>query len=304
MTIHQKASYAKGKVSLTDNPFQPHQTECESQPLFCKSVASMSVRVHSISAKSKVMMLHYQNSNVYLSTIVYMLKSTTHRLKQQPEHLEEETTYSQAPPHHDRDCYMAHSEIPSSKVKGSSKKFEVSFEGVLDEAFQQRSKDLANQPSFGAFEQNSWRLVVNKIGRLVSGWGIKLVVIFNEHNFLLRKRVLYFVYGLRRAVQNSLWLDLSLLIWHFVFHHKVEESKSKILLYGTKILACLFIGTVIWLLKTLLVKALTSSFHVNAFFDRIQEALFNQYVIETLSGPPLFERRSTKRKGQSPRFSR
>jgi hypothetical protein len=57
---------------------------------------------------------------------------------------------------------------------------------------------------------------------------------------------------------------------------------------------CLFIGTVIWLLETLLVKALASSFHVNAFFDRIQEALFNQYVIETLSGPPLFERRSTK----------
>jgi hypothetical protein len=28
MTIHQKASYAKGKVSY---PFQPHQTECESQ---------------------------------------------------------------------------------------------------------------------------------------------------------------------------------------------------------------------------------------------------------------------------------
>jgi hypothetical protein len=170
----------------------------------------------------------------------------------------------------------------------------VSFEGVFNEAFQQRSKDLANQPSFGAFEQNSWRVVVNKIGRLVSGWGIKLVVIFNEHNFLLRKRVLYFVYGLRGAVQSSLWLGLSLLIWHFVFHHEVEESKSKILLYGTKILVCLFIGTVIWLLETLLVKALASSFHVNAFFDRIQEALFNQYVIETLSGPPLFERRSTK----------
>lgn len=127
------------------------------------------------------------------------------------------------------------SEIPSSKVKGSSKKFEVSFEGVLNEAFQQRCKDLANQPSFDAFEQNSWRLVVNKIGRLVSGRGIMLVVIFNEHNFLLRKRVLYFVYRLRRAVQNSLWLGLSLLIWHLVFYRKVEESKSKILLYGTKI---------------------------------------------------------------------
>jgi hypothetical protein len=134
-------------------------------------------------------------------------------------------------------------------------------------------------------------------GRLVSGWGIKLVVIFIESNFLLRKRVLYFVYGLRRAVQNCLWLGLVLLIWHLTFDDKVEKSKSKILLYGTKILVCFFIGTLIWLLKTLLVKVLASSFHVNAFFERIQEALYNQYVIESLSGSPFPERRSTKEEG-------
>lgn len=40
--------------------------------------------------------------------------------------------------------------------------------------------------------------------------------------------------------------------------------------------------------ETLLVKVLALSFHVNNFFERIQEALFNQYVIETLSGPPIF----------------
>ncbi|KAJ8570979.1 hypothetical protein K7X08_037951 [Anisodus acutangulus] len=43
------------------------------------------------------------------------------------------------------------------------------------------------------------------------------------------------------------------------------------------------------LVKTLMVKVLASSFHVSIFFDRIQESLFNQYVIETLSGPPLLE---------------
>ncbi|KAK4490243.1 hypothetical protein RD792_000903 [Penstemon davidsonii] len=37
------------------------------------------------------------------------------------------------------------------------------------------------------------------------------------------------------------------------------------------------------------VLVLASSFHVSTFFDRIQEALFNQYLIETLSGPPLIE---------------
>ncbi|KAH7523457.1 hypothetical protein FEM48_Zijuj06G0013100 [Ziziphus jujuba var. spinosa] len=138
-----------------------------------------------------------------------------------------------------------------------------------------------------------WEIMVLALicGRLVSGWGVRLVVIIIERNFLLRKRVLYFVYGLRRAVQNCLWLGLVLLVWHSIFDDKVEhETKSRILPYVTRILVCLLLTTIIWLLKTLLVKVLALSFHVNTFFERIQEALFSQYVIETLSGPPLFER--------------
>jgi hypothetical protein len=41
--------------------------------------------------------------------------------------------------------------------------------------------------------------------------------------------------------------------------------------------------------KTLIVKVLASSFHVRSYFDRIQDALFNQYVIQTLSGRPWIE---------------
>lgn len=134
-----------------------------------------------------------------------------------------------------------------------------------------------------------WEILVLTVncGRLVSGWGIRLVVIFIERNFLLRKRVLYFVYGLRRAVQNCLWLGLVLIVWRSILSKKVEEkTKSKILPYVTKILVCFLVGTLIWLLKTLVVKVLALSFHVNNFFERIQEALFNQHVIERLSGPP------------------
>ncbi|XVF63597.1 hypothetical protein PTKIN_Ptkin09bG0099600 [Pterospermum kingtungense] len=137
-----------------------------------------------------------------------------------------------------------------------------------------------------------WEILVLALicGRLVSGWAIRVVVIFIERNFLLRKRVLYFVYGLRKAVQNCLWLGLVLLVWHWIFDDKVqEETNSKVLPYVTKVLVCFLVATLIWLVKTLLVKVLASSFHVNTFFDRIQEALFNQYVIEMLSGPPLFE---------------
>ncbi|XP_023741448.1 mechanosensitive ion channel protein 8 [Lactuca sativa] len=127
-------------------------------------------------------------------------------------------------------------------------------------------------------------------GRLLSGCGIRVLVILIERNFLLRKKVLYFVYGLRKAVQNCVWLTLVLIAWQLIFDQKVERmTDGKVLHYVTKIWICLLVGTIVWLLKTLVVKVLASSFHVSTFFDRIQESLFNQYVIETLSGPPLIE---------------
>ncbi|KAM2276637.1 hypothetical protein ACFXTI_035041 [Malus domestica] len=148
-------------------------------------------------------------------------------------------------------------------------------------------------------EKSLWKLKLWKwevlilvliCGRLVSGWGIRIIVFFVERNFLLRKRVLYFVYGVRKAVQNCLWLGLVLLAWHFMFDKKVErETNTEVVAYVTKILFCLLIGVLLWLVKTLIVKVLASSFHVRSYFDRIQDSLFNQYVIETLSGRPLIE---------------
>ncbi|KAF5728241.1 mechanosensitive ion channel protein 6 [Tripterygium wilfordii] len=137
-----------------------------------------------------------------------------------------------------------------------------------------------------------WEVLVLVLicGRLVSSWIVRIIVFFIERNFLLRKRVLYFVYGVRKAVQNCLWLGLVLIAWHYLFNEKVErETSSKVVKTVTKILVCLLVGVLLWLVKTLMVKVLASSFHVSTFFDRIQESLFNQYVIETLSGPPLIE---------------
>ncbi|KAL1820739.1 hypothetical protein ACET3Z_015608 [Daucus carota] len=137
-----------------------------------------------------------------------------------------------------------------------------------------------------------WYLMVLVLicGRLVSGWGIRVVVFFVERNFMLRKRVLYFVYGLRSAVQNCIWLALVLIAWQLIFDKRVEKATDrKVLPYVTRIWVCLLVGTLVWLVKTLLVKVLASSFHVSTFFDRIQESLFNQYVIQTLSGQPLVE---------------
>lgn len=138
------------------------------------------------------------------------------------------------------------------------------------------------------------------LGMLVTRWFMRVIVFLIEMNFLLRKKVLYFVHALKKSVQVFIWLGLVLLTWVLLFKRGVKRSKTatKILDYVTWTLVSLLIGAFLWLMKTLLLKILASNFHVNTFFDRIQESVFHQYVLQTLSGPPLIE--EAERVGRSP----
>lgn len=134
-------------------------------------------------------------------------------------------------------------------------------------------------------------VLVTFSGMLVTRLLMRFVVLLIELNFLLKKKVLYFVYGLKKSVQVCVWLSVVLLTWVFLFQEGVERSHTvtRILDFITWTIASLLIGSFMWLLKTLLLKILASSFHVNTFFDRIQESMFHQYILFTLSGPPVME---------------
>ncbi|XP_077236314.1 mechanosensitive channel of small conductance-like 10 [Tasmannia lanceolata] len=138
-----------------------------------------------------------------------------------------------------------------------------------------------------------WCLMVMVIfcGGLFTDWLIKVLVFLIEMNFVLRKKVLYFVYGLKRSVEMCIWSGLVLLTWLLLFDRGVERSHNtgKFLNYVSRTLGSVLIGSVMWLVKTLLVKILAASFHVNTFFDRIQESIFHQYILQCLSGPPVME---------------
>ncbi|GKU88643.1 hypothetical protein SLEP1_g2880 [Rubroshorea leprosula] len=145
-----------------------------------------------------------------------------------------------------------------------------------------------------------WEILVLVVisGRLISGWIIRIIVFFIEMNFPLRKRVFYFVYALRNIVQNSLWMVLILIVWQYLFDKNVaKETDSNALRFVTKVLVCVVMSLVFWLAKTLLVMVLPSSFHKSTDFDRILDSLFNQYVIEALSGPPKNKKIDEEGKG-------
>ncbi|KMZ62548.1 Mechanosensitive ion channel family protein [Zostera marina] len=134
-----------------------------------------------------------------------------------------------------------------------------------------------------------WCVVVVMVfcARLFTNCLVFILVFLIERNFIFKKKVLYFVYGLKTSLQVCIWFGLMLVGWVMVLNQGASWSE-KMTQVTHFLIACL-IGSVIWLMKTLLVKLLASSFHVNRFFDRIQESVFNQYILQTLLGPPVVE---------------
>ncbi|KAJ0677265.1 putative mechanosensitive ion channel MscS, LSM domain superfamily [Helianthus annuus] len=137
-------------------------------------------------------------------------------------------------------------------------------------------------------------LMVIICGMLVTNWLMHFIVLLIELNFLLRKKVLYFVHGLKKSVQVCIWLIVVLITWTTLFTTQEQVDKrsktaARALDYVTWTIVSLLVGAILWLLKSLLLKILATSFHVSNFFDRIQESFFLQYVLLTLSGPPLME---------------
>ncbi|KAK7386815.1 hypothetical protein VNO78_27152 [Psophocarpus tetragonolobus] len=136
-----------------------------------------------------------------------------------------------------------------------------------------------------------WRwclmVMVTFSGRLVSGWVVGVIVFILERNFMLREKVLYFIYGLRNSIRNCLWLALVLISYWSVVFDDVQKKNHKFLNKVFQALVAVLVGATIWLAKIVLVKMLASSFHVTTYFDRMKESVFHHYILDTLSRPPM-----------------
>nr|XP_043632168.1 mechanosensitive ion channel protein 6-like [Erigeron canadensis] len=126
-----------------------------------------------------------------------------------------------------------------------------------------------------------WELLILAIicGQLIAGLVVEIVVLLAESSFHLRIGFLYVVYGIKQSVQNVVWLSLVMIASHFIV-----EGKDRVPNILRKVMLCLLVGTFMWLLKTIIVKVLASSFHLISFFRRIRVSLYKQYVIKKLGG--------------------
>ncbi|KAM1401005.1 hypothetical protein ACFX2F_028210 [Malus domestica] len=109
-----------------------------------------------------------------------------------------------------------------------------------------RLDSLKNNVKWG-LEIWKWCVMVMVMfcGRLVSGWVVGFLVFIIERNFMLREKVLYFVFGLRKSFQNCAWLGLVLVAWMIMFPDKHNKVLKKIFCA----LIAVLIGATIWLLK-------------------------------------------------------
>lgn len=141
----------------------------------------------------------------------------------------------------------------------------------------------------GCLEIWKWCLMVMVTfsGRLVSGWLVAVTVFIIERNFMLREKVLYFIYGLRKIIRKCLWLGLVLLSYWSVVFDDVQKKNHEFPNKVFQALVAVLVGAIIWLVKIVLVKMLASSFHVTTYFDRMKESVFHHYILDTLSGPPM-----------------
>ncbi|GAB2276514.1 hypothetical protein Dimus_011234 [Dionaea muscipula] len=134
-------------------------------------------------------------------------------------------------------------------------------------------------------------LLVIFSGMLITHWIVHVAVFFVEWKFLMRKNVLYFTHGLKTSVEVFIWITVVLATWVMLIKPDVNQPHQtrKILEFVTWTIVTVLIGAFLWLVKTTLLKILASSFHLNRFFDRIQESVFHHSVLQTLAGRPVVE---------------
>ncbi|XP_057467409.1 mechanosensitive ion channel protein 10-like [Actinidia eriantha] len=190
--------------------------------------------------------------------------------------------------------YKTPYEKSGNKLKGVVLLEWISFVCIMAVLIACSTVDRLQNHTIWSLEIWKWCVLVLVIfcGRLFTGWFINITVFLIERNFLLKKKVLYFVYGLKKSVRVFIWLCLILLAWALLINRGVRRSRDarRSLNYITRALASTLFGAGLWMVKTLLVKLLASSFHVTRFFDRIQDAIFHQHVLWTLSRrPPLMK---------------
>eukprot|EP00891_Asterochloris_glomerata_P009429 jgi/Astpho2/9429/Aster-x0397 len=116
---------------------------------------------------------------------------------------------------------------------------------------------------------------------------IHLLVLMVETTAFTTKKAVYYTIGTRKPLGRFLRMLLLVPLFVGCFYGRANDSDSvkRVFQILAKVLGCLslfFFGNV---LKTFAAKAMSSHFHKEAHFEKMQEALVKEYYIMALSQP-------------------
>ncbi|XP_021744169.1 mechanosensitive ion channel protein 9-like [Chenopodium quinoa] len=148
-----------------------------------------------------------------------------------------------------------------------------------------------------------WSLLVTVLlcGPLLSKL-LHYMVIFIDTKFELfgvaaaaRENVVYYTVELIESAWVVLWFSIILVAWLWVVedpsylgmkedqNEKLKKKFAKTFPIITVTLITIIIGSVFWLLKDVVLLMAKSSFHISKFFERVNDALMHQHVINRLT---------------------
>jgi len=113
---------------------------------------------------------------------------------------------------------------------------------------------------------------------------------------LTRRRLLYYMHGLKTNVSACIYFSVALIAWFVHLRPRIkgtgektedEQEAQKTADFVLHVIISLLGGSILWLIKSTFLLVLAASFCCDRFFDRAKESLAQEYVITALDLGPL-----------------
>eukprot|EP00126_Sphaerothecum_destruens_P004169 Sdes_comp18036_c0_seq1m7360 len=121
---------------------------------------------------------------------------------------------------------------------------------------------------------------------------VHFIVLLIERFFFLTENVVYYIMGVRTSLHWCIWSIITLLNWRFTMTYDYKKRahtfdyRANDAIWIYHVLVSLLVTWIAILFKNIIVKHMANGYHQKAYFDRIQNALFAEYMISQLCKNP------------------
>ncbi|KAK6282920.1 hypothetical protein POUND7_016745 [Theobroma cacao] len=142
-----------------------------------------------------------------------------------------------------------------------------------------------NQLSLSDLVIWKWNLFLLSLlsGKTIFRGMLNLVVLFMGWKFSKQKRLFYYIYGTRSAVENCLWVASMFVLCNIIFNQKLRRVHLETLFYINKVLSFLLVSSVVWIIKTIIFTYLAVSYNSHILSSRMRDLEFSEKMIQQIA---------------------